>query len=105
MKKLVLTICLCLICLLNTAHCAKAVSLYDAMNGDKPFILLIYADWAKYQKAYENMKFLQPKFKNYDFIKVNLADAEAKILFTNPRFIVNTMPMIVLAKNGGKIKR
>ena len=54
---------------------------------------------------YSNMKYHQPSFKNYNFVKVDLASADASNLFIDKSFAITNIPMVVLVKNGGRITK
>ncbi len=103
MKKIFLlfVIFLTFLCLVKKAD---AASLYKTFKSDKPFALLIYTNWSDYTDIYECMKQVQPQFTNYNFVKVNLAEAEAMGLF-NGYIVIKRLPMVVIGKQGGKLNQ
>lgn len=83
----------------------SAVTLKKAISDDKPFIMMIYAEWSDYSDVYDNLKKLKPLYPQYNFVKVNVASEDAKYIFQDKRFIVSEMPMVIVAKKGGRINK
>ena len=83
---------------------AKAVTLQQALESDKPFALLIYTGWSNYNDIYNNMKNLQKNFPDYNFVRVNLNEEEAAALF-NGYIIIKHLPMVVIGKQGGRFNQ
>ena len=82
----------------------KAATLSKALSSDKPFALLVYASWNDTTSIYNNMKKLQPKYPNYNFVSVDLGEEEAASLF-NGYIIVKNLPMVVIGKQGGRFNQ
>ena len=104
MKKIFLTFGI-LFGLLVGAVGVQAATLTEALKSKKPFIMLIDTEWASSDSIYSTMKAVAPSFKNYNFVRVDLGEKEASELFTDRRFIVSEVPMVVLAKSGGRLNR
>lgn len=104
MRKIFLLLGIVLSVFISTAV-VNAATIDQALNGKKPFCMLVYTDWGNGAGIQSAMKTLAPRFKNYNFVKVNLGEEEAASLFRDKRFIVTEVPMVVLAKSGGRLNR
>ena len=105
MRKSFLTICLLAAMLLSGFFtAAKAVNITQALASDKPFALLIYTEWTDYDAIYNNMKQLQKSFPDYNFVRVDLSDEEAKVLF-NGYIVIKHLPMVLIGKQGGRFNQ
>ena len=72
----------------------------------KPMMLLIYADWADgYQQALNNFNNIQNLYpKDFNYVKMNIADKSAKEYNKRFPFEAN-LPYAIMMKNGGTIAR
>ena len=69
-------------------------------------MLLIYADWADgYQQALNNFNNIQNLYpKDFNYVKMNIADKSAKEYNKRFPFEAN-LPYAIMMKNGGTIAR
>ncbi len=105
MKRKIFTICLLVTLLFGGVFTGvKAATLSSALASDKPFALLIYTSWNSYDSIYDNMKKLQPAYRNYNFVRVNLNSRDAADLF-NGYIVIRQLPMVVIGKQGGKFSQ
>lgn len=85
---------------------AKAMDFEKAVNGKKPSVVLIYADWADDVDAVMGQfKGLEPEYsKKYNFVELNIASPETKT-FNKTYHIYPNLPYILLFKNKAKTTR
>lgn len=85
---------------------AKAMDFEKAVNGKKPSVVLIYADWADDVDAVKGQfKGLEPEYsKKYNFVELNIASPETKV-FNKTYHIYPNLPYILLFKNKAKTTR
>lgn len=105
MKKLLLSLfALATICI-NSPQ-ANAISFDEALKQTKPFVMLIYANWADdVNTAKQNFDSLSSKYgAKYNFVSLDIASPETKSY--NKRFQINpNLPYIMLYRENGKISR
>lgn len=104
MKRVRLFIIGFMLALLAT-NAVSAMTLEEAIASKDPFVMMIYTKWSKYQEVYDNLKEMQVIYKQYNFVKVDMDSPDAANIFKEKRFIVSDMPMIIVAKNGGRINK
>ena len=84
---------------------AEAISLESALQSNSPMVLFVYAEWADYRDVYDSLKVAKASHPEYNFVKVDLNTEDAKYLFEDRRFIVSTVPMVMIAKKSGRINK
>ena len=52
-----------------------------------------------------NKGYDKQNFKDCNFVKVDLNTEDAKYLFEDRRFIISELPMVMIAKRGGRINK
>ena len=83
-----------------------AITFKEAMNQNKPIVILVYADWADdVQPALQKMTDLERKYSNkYNFVTMNIANEQTKE-FNKNYHIYPGLPYILLFKDNGRISR
>lgn len=84
---------------------AQALTLEAALKTDSPMVLLVYTEWSEYKDIYNSMKIVKPSHPEYNFVKVDLNKDDAQYLFEDRRFIVSSIPMVIIAKKAGRINK
>ena len=84
----------------------QAIGFEDAIKQKKPCAVLVYAKWA------DNVDSVLPAFDTlgqqyadkYNFIKINIAEEEAKS-FNKTNYIYPNLPYVLLFKERGRMSR
>ena len=84
---------------------AQALTLESALAEDSPIVILVYTEWSEYKNIYDTMKAAKQNHPEYNFVKVDLNTKDAQYLFEDRRFIVSTIPMVIIAKKSGRINK
>ena len=107
MKKL-LNILLILIIFVATAVKAQALNFESAFKevGNKPMVVLIYAQWAdNYQNYVQQFRLSKLSFGNkFNFVELDLASKDAKA-YCERYHIYPKLPYIIMYRDGGKVSR
>ena len=103
MKKFVL---LALVGVLAGMLPSMAMTYEEALNASKPMALLMYAPWADgVDTVTQNFNAMQQTYgSRYNFVKINIATAEAKT-YNQKYHIYTNLPYVLLMRDRGKISR
>ena len=85
---------------------SEALTFDEAISQSKPCAVLIYADWADdVQNITLNFKSKEQQYaKKYNFVTLNIADAETKS-FNKMYHIYPNLPYVLLFRDHGKVSR
>lgn len=94
--------------LLFSTNLSNAITFEEAYNNSyrKPFVTLVYADWAdNYESCLDSFYKSKKRFGNvFNFVELDIASKDAK--FFNSKFQINPrLPYVMIQRENGKITR